>query len=111
MTDKPMIDVQNICPVGKGCILATCSVHIVPFKITLHEVKIFEKGARRWIGLPAREKMVGNDKTYIELITFDNESVKNKFRDQIMGAIDKYLELNPSMKMDDVISLDAACPF
>lgn len=106
-----MIEVQDICPVGKGCILATCSVHIVPWKMTMHEVKIFEKGARRWIGLPCREKIIGNEKTYVELLSFDSEAVKTKFRDQVMGAIDKYIETNPDMKMQDVISIDSECPF
>ena len=40
-----MIEVQNINAVNKGSLLATCDVHIVPWKLTFHEVKIFEKGA------------------------------------------------------------------
>lgn len=107
-----MIEVQNINAVGKGCILATCDVHIVPWKMTLHDVKIFEKGANRWLGLPSRE--IVNDmgeKKYIELVTFDNEGVKNRFRSQIMGAIDKFLDNNPEMKPEDVIKETDDLPF
>lgn len=107
-----MLEVQNINAVGKGSLLATCDVHIVPWKVTLHDVKIFEKGQNRWIGLPAKE--VVNDmqeKKYIEMITFDNDGVKNRFRNQIMGAIDKYLAQNPDMKPEDVIKEDDDLPF
>lgn len=107
-----MIEVENINAVDKGSLLATCDVHIIPWKLRLHEVKIFQKGANRWIGLPARE--YSNDmgeKKYIELITFDSEAVKNRFRSQIMGAIDKFLEQNPDMKPVDVINTDDDMPF
>lgn len=106
-----MIEVKNIQPVNKGCVLCTCSIHIKPWQLTMHEVRVFEKGANRWIGMPSREKGVGVEKSYVELLTFDSDAVKNKFRDQIMTAIDKYLVENPDMKMPDVITLDAECPF
>lgn len=107
-----MLEVQNINPVGKGSLLATCDVHIIPWRITLNEIKIFEKGANRWIGLPSRE--FTNDlgeKKYIELVTFDNDGVKNRFRSQIMGAVDKFLSENPDMKPEDVIKEDEDLPF
>lgn len=107
-----MIEVSNISPVNKGSLLATCSVRIIPWKLSLHDVKVFEKGTNRWLGMPAKEKISSTgDKTYIELITFDTEASKNKFREQIMVAVDEYLKQNPEMKMPDVITLDAECPF
>ena len=107
-----MIEVQNINAVNKNSLLATCDVHIVPWKMTLHEVKIFEKGANRWLGLPAKE-FTNNmgEKKYTELVTFDNEAVKNRFRSQIMGAIDKYLSENPDMKPEDAIKENDEMPF
>ena len=107
-----MIEVQNIFPVRKGSLLATCDVHIIPWKLTLHEVKIFEKGENRWIGMPARlNSNDGVEKKYVELVTFDSEGAKNAFRSQIMGAIDKYLLTNPDMKVEDVIKEDDSLPF
>ena len=107
-----MIEVQNINPVNKGSLLATCDVHIMPWKLTLHDVKIFEKGANRWITMPAKDYTNDmGEKKYTELVTFDNEAVKNRFRGQIMGAIDKFLAQNPDMTPEDVIKLDDGLPF
>jgi DNA-binding cell septation regulator SpoVG len=107
-----MLEVQNINAIEKGSLLATCDIHIIPWKMTLHEVKIFQKGANRWIGMPSKE--FTNDKgekKYTDLVTFDNEGIKNRFRSQIMGAIDKYLSENPDMKGEDVIKEDDEIPF
>lgn len=107
-----MLEVQNIQPVHKGNLLAVCDVHIIPWKMTLNEIKIFEKGANRWIGMPAREFVnEQGERKYIELVTFDNDGVKNRFRSQIMGAIDKFLAENPDMKPEDVIKEDEDLPF
>ena len=107
-----MLEVQNINPINKGSLIATCDVHIVPWKMTLNEIKIFEKGANRWIGMPSREfTNDAGEKKFIELITFDNEGVKNRFRSQIMGAVDKFLQANPDMKPVDVIKEDDELPF
>lgn len=107
-----MIEVQNINPVNKGTLLATCSVKIIPWKMTLHDVKIFEKGTNRWLGMPSKE--FTNDlgeKKYTELMTFDCDAVKNRFRSQIMGAIDKFLEGNPDLTPEDAIKETDEIPF
>ena len=107
-----MIEVQNINPINKGSLLATCDVHIKPWKMTLHEVKIFEKGSNRWLGMPAREFVTPeNEKKYIELISFDNENIKNRFRSQILGAVDTFLAGNPELKQEDVIKNEEILPF
>jgi hypothetical protein len=107
-----MIEIQNITAIHKGSLLATCDVHIVPWKITFNEVKIFEKGANRWIGMPSREYTNDlGEKKYIELVVFDSEGVKNRFRSQIMGAVDKFLAANPDMTPDPVIKEDDELPF
>ena len=107
-----MLEVQNINAVGKGSLLATCDVHIIPWKLTLHEIKIFQKGENRWLGMPAKE--FTNDmgeKKYTDLVSFDNDGVKNRFRSQIMGAIDKFLSENPDMKPEPVVNPDDEMPF
>jgi hypothetical protein len=107
-----MIEVQNINAVNKNSLLATCDVHIIPWKLTLTEVKIFEKGANRWISMPSREYTNDlGEKKYIELITFDNDGVKTRFRNQVMGAVDKFLSNNPDMKPEDVVNESDAFPF
>jgi len=107
-----MLEVTNINPINKGSLIATCSVRIVPWKTTLHEIKIFEKGANRWLGMPAREFVNdAGEKKYIELVTFDSDAQKNRFRSQIMGAVDKFLAGNPEMVPEDVIKETDGCPF
>ena len=107
-----MLEVQNINPINKGTLLATCDVHIVPWKLTLHEVKVFVKGAQRWIGMPSKEFINDmGEKKYTDLISFDNDAVKNRFRSQIMGAIDRFMAENPDMKLEDVIKEDDIIPF
>lgn len=107
-----MINVLNIHAINKGTLLATCDVHIIPWKLTLHEVKVFEKGSSRWISLPSKDFITNEgEKKYTELMSFDNEAIKNRFRSQIMGAIDKYLESNPDMKPEDVVKEDDEIPF
>ena len=107
-----MIEVQNINPINKGSLLASCDVHIVPWKLTLHDVKIFEKGANRWITMPSKEfTNEAGEKKYVELISFDSEGVKNRFRSQIMGAVDKFMQGNPEMKPEDVIVENDELPF
>lgn len=107
-----MLEVLNINPIQKGTLLATCDVHIKPWKMTLCDIKIFEKGANRWIGLPSKEKIDDNgEKKYVELVHFDNDGVKTRFRNQIMGAIDQFLAINPEMKVPNIINPDDEVPF
>lgn len=107
-----MIQVQNIKAINKNSLLAICDVHIAPWRLTLKEVKIFQKGANRWISLPTKEVLKpGGEKIYVELISFDTEAIKDRFRHQIMEVIDKYLLDNPEMKEEDVIKFDDDLPF
>ena len=107
-----MIEVLNINPINKGSLVATCDVHIVPWKLTLHEVKVFMKGQNRWVGMPSREYLnESGEKKYIELMSFDSEAVKNSFRRQITEAVDKYMLENPDMKPVDVITSMDELPF
>ena len=107
-----MLEVLNINAINKGSLLATCDVHILPWKMTLHEVKIFEKGANRWLGMPSKEYVNDmGEKKYTDLISFDNDGIKNRFRSQIMGAVDKYLLSNPDLTPEDVVKMDDDLPF
>lgn len=107
-----MIEIENVNPIEKGSLLAICDVHIIPWKLRLHDVKIFQKGANRWLGMPSKEFINdAGEKRYVELITFDNEATKNSFRNQIMGAIDKFLASNPEMKPEDAIKESDAWSF
>ncbi len=107
-----MIEISNVQAVNKGSLLAKCDVYIAPWDLELCEVKVFEKGANRWLGMPSREfnNQLG-EKKYIELITFRKEATKNRFRSQILEAIDKFLETNPEMTSPDAIKENEQLPF
>jgi hypothetical protein len=106
-----MIEIQNINAVNKGSLLATCDVYIKPWHYTFLNVMIFEKGAQRWFSMPTIDKEVGGELKRFETGKWDSDAVKNRFRNQIMGAIDKFLAQNPEMKPEDVIKEDEDLPF
>jgi len=107
-----MIEISNICAVNKGSLLATCDVYIQPWDMELREVKVFQKGENRWLGMPSKEFINSlGEKKYVELIDFRRESTKNNFRRQIVVAVDKFLLENPDMKPTDVIKEDDQMPF
>ena len=106
-----VIEISNINPVMKNNLLATCTVYIKPWKIFLHEVTIFEKGQNRRVGMPSRQYEQNGERKYAELITFDSDAVKKRFRDQICSAVDKYLESNPDCTPEDVIKENENFPF
>jgi len=102
-----MIKIQNLYPINKGSLMAKCDVHIAPWKMTFHDVKIFEKGANRWIAMPSKDFVNAEGITkYSDMISFDSDAVKKRFTEQIKEAVDKYLESNPEMKVEDVITED-----
>ena len=108
-----MLEVLNIEAVNKGSLLCRCDVRIIPWQTTLRGICVFEKGTNRWITLPSRElddNMTGA-KRYVEMIAFDTDAIKNRFRNQIMGAIDKHLKENPEMKGTDVIQESDGLPW
>ncbi len=106
-----MLEILNIRAVNKGSVLGICDVHIIPWKLTMKDVVIFQKGNNRWVNLPSKEYQGDmGEKKYTEMLVFDNEAVKNRFRNQIMEAVDKYLNSNPDMKPEDVIK-DEELPF
>ncbi len=109
MTDT--IQISNIEKVEKNNLLATCDVHIAPWKTTLHNVTIFQKGTQRWIGMPSRKWEKDGEEKYQELITFTDEGMKKRFRTQIMQAVDKFLASNPNMTPEPAIRDDEEIPF
>lgn len=107
-----IIEVDNVKAINKGALLASCSVRIIPWQVTYHDVLIFEQGPKRWINLPSKEFVTDdNEVKYKELITFDTSAIKERFRTQIMVTIDKFLEGNPEMKPEDLIQEHDEIPF
>lgn len=108
---ESIVQITNIEKVGKNNLLATCDVFIRPWKMTLHSVTVFEKGAQRWIGMPSRKWEKDGETKYQELITFSDEDVKKRFRSQVMEAIDKFLNANPNLDPVPLIKDEDDIPF
>jgi cation diffusion facilitator CzcD-associated flavoprotein CzcO len=92
-------------------VLAICDVHIKPWQMTLKEVTIFQKGMQRWIGMPSRMYEKDGERKYKELIEFDNEPAKKRFRDQVMKFVEAYLEKNPNLEPESLVKIDEDMPF
>lgn len=106
-----MIKIFNVYPVHKGDLLASCSVKIEPWKMKIHKVMVFQKGLQRWVNLP-REKYETNGETkYNDLIEFDDPGATKRFRDQVLAAVDEYIQVNGDMTPEDVVKADAPFPF
>jgi len=45
------------------------------------------------------------------LLEFDDSQVEKRFRDQIMAAVDAYMEKNHGLNPEDVIKQDQEFPF
>ena len=101
-----MIDITNINVLNKGNILATCTVHIRPWKLKINEVIVFQKGQNRWISLPSRKFDKDGETKYFPLMEFDDNGADKRFRDQIMTAIDAYISKNGDLTPEDTIKND-----
>jgi hypothetical protein len=64
----------------------------LPSGMVLHNLMLHEKGEARWIGLPAKEWTDTNGaKQYSRFIEFRDRDTADRFRDQMLDALDKHL--------------------
>ena len=71
----------------RGFFSATLSSGMV-----IHNLALHEKGEARWIGLPSREwSNDAGEKQYAKLIEFTDRQTANRFRDQVLEALDRHL--------------------
>ena len=69
---------------------------ILPSGIVIHNLTVHEKGEARWIGLPSREWTNDQgEKQYAKLIEFADRRTADKFRDQVLEALERTLERLP----------------
>lgn len=86
MNDMKISDYK---PFQRGALCAFFTVEL-PSGMLVHEVKLFSKEGRRWVGLPSRE-FVGRDgtKSYAPVLEFTNREASDRFREGILRAIDE----------------------
>lgn len=65
----------------------------LPSGLVLHSLMLHEKGESRWIGFPAREWTDNQGvKQFAKLIEFADRPTAERFRDNLLEALDKHLE-------------------
>lgn len=63
----------------------------LPSGMVIHEIMLFEKEGKRWIGLPSRpfEKKDGT-KAYNAIVEFPDRDRRDKFIQMALAAMDRY---------------------
>lgn len=107
-----MIEITNINPIHKGDLMATCSVKIKPWKMTFHKVTVWQKGVNRWVTMP-REKYETRDgeTKYNDLIEFEDNNSKKRFSDQIVEAVNEYIEKVGDFTPEAIVKKDDPLPW
>lgn len=106
-----MIEISNINPINKGSVLATCTVHVKPWKLKFHKVMIFQKGINRWVTLPSEKYEADGETKYKDLMEFDDATVAKRFKEQVLLAVDLYIDQHGDLTPEDVVKKDEAFPF
>jgi hypothetical protein len=64
----------------------------LPSGLVLNNLMLHAKGEARWIGFPAREWTDQNGaKQFAKLTTFPERATADKFRDQLLTALDRHM--------------------
>jgi hypothetical protein len=65
----------------------------LPSGMVLHNLMLHQKGDARWIGFPAREWTdQQGSKQYTRFVEFRDRAAADRFRDQILDALDRHLQ-------------------
>lgn len=105
-----MIEITSVNPINKGDILANISVSIKPWKLTIHDIVVMQKGINRWINLPSRKYESNGTTKYKNTLEFTDNATDKRFKDQILKAVDAYIESKGALEPEDVIR-DEELPF
>lgn len=85
------IQVQDWKPFEKNTLRGFFTV-ILPSGLVIHSVMLHVKGDSRWISFPAREYTnQQGEKEYARLLEFTDSKIGNRFRDQVIAALDRHL--------------------
>jgi hypothetical protein len=106
-----MIEIFNVNPINKGDLLASCSIHIQPWKLKIHKVMVFQKGINRWVSFPREKYEVGGETKYTDLMELTDPGATKRFRDQVVEAVEAYIAQNGDMVPEDVIKDNQDFPF
>jgi hypothetical protein len=98
--------------ISRGSLIGSFDVEL-PSGLIIHDCKLFEKGASRWIGLPSRE-YIKNDgtKSYFPILEFRDRETSDRFRDAVMPhVIAAFAALEPPPPPKQERAFDDTIPF
>ena len=106
MSEK--IKISNVSMKNKGALILQCDIELVPWGLSLREVRYFEKGQNYWIGMPCRSWKGDDDQwCFKELIQFTDTDTKERFRKSICDKIREAIENG----VDETPAMDEEVPF
>jgi hypothetical protein len=69
---------------------------MLPSGLIIHDCTLHERGGERWISLPSREwKDAQGKRQFAAFLTFVDRETGDRFRDQVLAALDRYMEVRP----------------
>jgi hypothetical protein len=69
---------------------------VLPSGLVFHDLMLHERNGARWIAFPAREWVdAAGKKQYARFVEFSSREAADKFRDQVLVELDRFLEARP----------------
>jgi hypothetical protein len=94
------IRISDWIPYNKGTLRAFFSLTL-PSGLVIRRVMLHEQGAARWVQTPSREWLdTQGKKGYAPLIEFTSRDVSDRFKEQVLHAVDRYLTAHGSPEFE-----------
>jgi hypothetical protein len=99
----PAIHVGNWRPCGKGTLVAFFDIYL-PSGLILRHAMYHEQGSARWIQCASREWLDPRGvRQFAPLIEFATRDCSERFKTQVLSAVDAYLEQHRAPELDEVL--------
>jgi hypothetical protein len=86
-----MIQIAGFKPLSKNTLKGVFDV-LLPSGLQIHGCMLLESDGKRWIGLPGKPYTdASGQKTYARIIDFSSSTIRDKFRDAVLMALDEHL--------------------
>ncbi|HEY7388845.1 MAG TPA: hypothetical protein VH640_10065 [Bryobacteraceae bacterium] len=86
------IQIADFRPLNKNTLRGFFSA-MLPSGLVFHDLMLHERDDARWVGFPAREWTDKSGvKQYVRFIEFRDRETANRFRDEILTALDEHLK-------------------
>lgn len=92
-SERPNISVRidAVKPFTKNTLQAFVDFTLTDIGIRINGASVHSKEGKRWIGMPAREYMVGEKRNWAPIIEFANDEVRWSINDALLAEYDSYI--------------------